>query len=80
MTSGTSKLAMDLDLVESINVDSGLTEWEVEFVDSVLRQVRSERKQLSDKQRQIAQRIQRKLDGNLIDRSDELRSFEGPGS
>lgn len=57
-----STLALDLELVESIDVASGLSEWEAEFVDSVLRQVRSERKQLSPKQRTIALRIQRKLD------------------
>ena len=57
-----AQLALDRDLVESIDVESGLSEWEAEFVDSVLRQVRSEGKILSGKQRQVAERIQRRLD------------------
>jgi len=62
MTAPKSQLALDLELVESINVDSGLSEWEVAFVDSVLVQVRSEKRHLSPKQRATAERIQRRLD------------------
>jgi len=57
---------LDLDLINSINVDSGLTDWEAEFVDSVLRQLKSDHPGnfLSERQRAVAERIQRKLDSN----------------
>lgn len=56
------QLDLDRELVESIDVEHGLSEWEAEFVDSVLRQVRSEARELTIKQRAAAERIQRKLD------------------
>lgn len=36
MSKNLSQLALDAELVESIDVESGLSPWEVEFVDSVL--------------------------------------------
>jgi hypothetical protein len=57
-----SQLALDLELVESIDVDSGLSDWEVGFVDSALRQLRSEKRELTARQRETAERIQRVLD------------------
>jgi len=62
VTAPKSQLELDLELVESINVDSGLTDWEVQYVDSVLVQVGSEKRHLSPKQRATAERIQRRLD------------------
>lgn len=59
----TSRLALDLELANSIDVESGLSEWEANFVDSILQRLRGERKELTDKQRHIAERIQRRLDG-----------------
>lgn len=40
------------------DVDSGLSSWEVEFVDSIRKQVKTGRS-LSKKQREIAERIAR---------------------
>jgi hypothetical protein len=61
-TEADVKLEFDLELAQSIDVSSGLSEWEVEFVDSILVQLRSEKRALSNKQRQVAERIQKKLD------------------
>ena len=62
MTQTHSQLALDQELIASIDVASGLTQWEAEFVDSTLRQVCSERRPLSAKQRATAEKIQRALD------------------
>lgn len=61
-TAPKSQLALDLELAESINVDNGLSDWEANFVDSILQQLRGGNKQLSPKQRHAAERIQRRLD------------------
>jgi len=53
--------ASDQALVESINVEDGLTEWEAEFVDSLLKQLKDPTRLLSEKQREIALTIQDKL-------------------
>lgn len=61
-TEAETRLEFDLELAQSIDVSSGLSDWEVEFVDSILVQLRSEKRPLSNKQRQVAERIQKKLD------------------
>jgi hypothetical protein len=61
-TEADNRLEFDLELAQSIDVSSGLSDWEVEFVDSILVQLRSEKRPLSNKQRQVAERIQKKLD------------------
>ncbi len=59
------QLRLDLELAESINVSSGLTEWEANFVDSILKQLNDDRA-LSEKQRAVAKKIQRELDDGRI--------------
>jgi hypothetical protein len=55
------KQQQDRELLDSINVDHGLSNWEAEFVDSMLHQLKAGGV-LTDKQRQCALRIQLKLD------------------
>lgn len=51
----------DKELTDSLcEIDRGLSDWEVDFVESLAKQVESNRK-LSDKQRTIAERILSKL-------------------
>ena len=59
----TTQLERDLELANSIDVSDGLSPWEAEFVDSILRRLRRERAPLTDKQRAVAESIQRRLDG-----------------
>lgn len=49
---------------ELCNIDHGLTDWEVNFVESVVRQVQDERRPLSPRQREVAEAI---LDRRPID-------------
>lgn len=55
---------LDRELVDSIiDVESGLTDWEAGFVDSLLHSLkRSDTSTLTPKQRGVAQNIQRNLD------------------
>lgn len=51
-------LQEDADLVEELaEIEDGLNEWEVEFVESVCQQVLEERLSLSEKQREKAKEI-----------------------
>lgn len=50
----------DEDLVKGLcEIESGLTDWEVKFVDSVASRILDRRIELTDKQRNIAERIYR---------------------
>ena len=61
--------ALDLELANSIDVDTGLSDWEAEFVDSILAHLRGHSLHvLSSKQRATAERIQRRLDERAGDR------------
>ena len=52
----------DLELVRRLlEVEDGLTEWEEEFAESVGRQVEDEGRHLSQKQRDVIERILTKL-------------------
>lgn len=54
---------LDVELIESIDVDHGLTEWEANFVSDLLGRIRGNAQLvLTDRQRDVALRIQRKLD------------------
>ena len=48
----------DRELVDALcEIDHGLSEWEVEFVEGIARQVHDEKKGLSPKQRRISEEI-----------------------
>lgn len=52
----------DEELVEQLlDVESGLTEWEVDFIDNLGRQVIDQQRELSEKQRAKAEQIRDRL-------------------
>ena len=54
---------LDLELIESIDVDTGLSEWEADFVSDLIGRLRGNAAlTLTPKQREVAERIQRRLD------------------
>lgn len=63
MSGGSEKgLDTDTSLVEALlDVDSGLTEWELDFVDNLGRQVIDQQRELSEKQRAKAEEIRDRL-------------------
>lgn len=55
---------LDLELIESIDVDSGLSEWEADFVSDLIGRLRgNSTATLTEKQRKKAEQIQQRLDG-----------------
>lgn len=55
------QLDSDAELVDALcAIDEGLSEWEVEFVESVAARVHDDRRVLTEKQRAIAERIRDK--------------------
>ena len=63
MTRARTQHELDLELVNSIDVESGLTDWEANFVDSLLKRLNGDSTTvLTDKQRDTAERILRRLD------------------
>lgn len=60
--SGGGYLEPDRQLVaELLAVDSGLTDWEVRFAESLSQQVDDEDRALSDRQREVVEGILRRL-------------------
>ena len=58
----SDQLHADQELVRELcDIDSGLSAWEVEFTESVAKQVES--RPLSDKQREVVERILRRARG-----------------
>lgn len=52
-------IKQDRDLVDALcDINSGLNDWEVEFVEGIARQVHDEKKGLSPKQREIALKLE----------------------
>lgn len=62
----------DEDLVRELcDIESGLSDWEVEFVENVARRVLDEHLSLSPRQRETAEKIKEKRGGSSTDPDED---------